>query len=112
MGYYTTFELNMDNGDDQLAEIHAVLLDIDEATFHLDLEVSPSTAYNSEESGSWRHHEIDMRELSAQFPTVLFQLSGSGEENGDLWEEYYKDGKMQRIDAEITFAEFDSAKLW
>ena len=31
--------------------------------------------------------------LSEQFPNVIFKLHGIGEENGDIWDAYYKAGK-------------------
>jgi hypothetical protein len=38
-------------------------------------------------------------------------LIGYGEEQGDMWHEYYLNGKMQRVNAEIIFADFDKTKL-
>jgi hypothetical protein len=52
-----------------------------------------------------------IREMSLQFPDVLFTLSGEGEEGGDLWRAYYLNGKMQREEAVVTFGEFDPEKL-
>jgi hypothetical protein len=52
-----------------------------------------------------------IREMSLQFPDVLFTLSGEGEEGGDLWKAYYLNGKMQREEGVITFGEFDPEKL-
>lgn len=43
-------------------------------------------------------------------PYLVFELRGEGEE-GDIWAEYYVNGKMHRAEAEIRVAEFDPAKL-
>jgi len=52
-----------------------------------------------------------MVEYSKRHPKVVFKLSGEGEESGDIWTEYYQDGKMQREKAEIKVAGFDKSKL-
>ena len=52
-----------------------------------------------------------MLNLSRQFPGVLFTLRGEGEENGDLWRSYYRDGKMQTCKAIIMYPAFDAAQM-
>ena len=59
----------------------------------------------------WYDWEKAFRELSAEFPEILFTLRGHGEEVGDDWQEYYQNGKMQHVKGILTFAPFDSAKL-
>lgn len=63
------------------------------------------------ESIKWYDHEIDMKAFSKRFPDVVFTLHGEGEESGDLWVKYFKDGKMQRVDAVISYAGFDEGQL-
>lgn len=52
-----------------------------------------------------------MRAYSKKHPKTLFKLNGVGEDEGDMWVEYYLNGKMQRGVAEISFPEFDESKL-
>ena len=59
----------------------------------------------------WYEHQLDMRRFSSKFPNVLFVLSGEGEENDDMWVEYYRNGLMQVARAQITFDDFDEDKL-
>lgn len=59
----------------------------------------------------WYDWETHMKALSREYPDVLFTLSGDGEENGDLWKAYFKNGKCQYEKAKITFDAFDENKL-
>jgi hypothetical protein len=52
-----------------------------------------------------------MKKLSEEFPDVLFCLEGKGEENGDLWVAYYKNGKTQMCQSEVTYEPYDESKL-
>ena len=64
-----------------------------------------------EDASDWRRHEDDMRELSLKFPGVLFTLNGAGEEAGDLWVKYFKNGKMQEERIPEELPDFDESKL-
>lgn len=68
-------------------------------------------AGGGERDSQWSEHEADMRKLSAAAPDHLFTLSGEGEEPGDQWRKYFKNGKMQEALATIVFEEFDERKL-
>lgn len=59
----------------------------------------------------WYDHEDEMRAFSKKFPEILFILEVNGEEEGDLSIKYFKNGKMQRANAVITYEEFDESKL-
>lgn len=61
--------------------------------------------------GSWDDYDTCMLSMSREFPTVLFTLCGKGEENSDIWNEYYLNGKRQVEIAQIIIGEFDKNKL-
>lgn len=63
------------------------------------------------EKAKWYEHEKDMRELSKLAPSILFTLSGEGEESSDAWKKYFKNGLCQVTRAEIKLEEFDESKL-
>jgi hypothetical protein len=67
----------------------------------------------STQACKWYDHDQDMLEFSKVFPKVLFTLEGEGEEGGDLWKAYYKNGKQQTCPAKITSIKdkFDKSKL-
>jgi hypothetical protein len=56
----------------------------------------------------WHEHCL---EVSKQFPNELFEVYGVGEESGDLWKCYFKNGKSQTCEAKITYDNFDKSKL-
>jgi hypothetical protein len=55
----------------------------------------------------WYEHAEDMCKLSEALPSVIFQLEGEGEENGDLWKAWYKDGRQVIHQAEIVIKPLD-----
>lgn len=59
----------------------------------------------------WYECVEDMISFSKKFPKVLFTLSGKGEESGDLWIRYFKNGKVQTCRAKISYDEYDPSKL-
>jgi hypothetical protein len=64
-----------------------------------------------EDECKWYDHHKEMVNVSETYPNVLFILNGEGEERGDLWTKYYKNGKCQECRAKITYDEFDESKL-
>ena len=50
----------------------------------------------------WYSHVDDMVEMSRNFPNMVFKLSGAGETQEDIWDEYYENGDMERCDAELV----------
>jgi len=56
----------------------------------------------------WKQHCL---EVSKDFPNLVISVSGDGEEQGDQWKAYLKDGKIQIAKAVVTFEAFDEAKL-
>jgi len=105
MGYCTSFKLRVYEGDAEISEILKVHEDFGGLDYAFDEEGDPV------DSVKWYDHDDDMRELSAYYPNVTFILEGEGEESGDIWRKYYRNGKAQEVYAEIVFADFDESKL-
>ena len=123
MGYYTEFNLKVTppkqpatpacdkcgcGGSDPIdsGDIIAALREYSEnARYALD---SNGDNY---EACKWYEWEQDLRSFSQGYPDTLFELTGSGEDNGDLWAAYFKNGKMQKCPAQITYEPFDESKL-
>ncbi len=100
MGYYTWFDLDVDDCGKEAVNGHKQ-------------EIEKLSGYSGlfEEEVKWYAHERNLREHSSKYPGLLFRLSGHGEESGDIWVEFYKNGKMFRSDARIVFDAYDENKL-
>lgn len=97
MGYYTRYELEIISGNTKVDHKE---------------EISNQISFNPFEGEcTWYEHEIYMKEYSLQYPDTIFELSGEGEEGGDIFKHYYKNGKVQVCKAVITFEKFDESKL-
>jgi len=99
MGYYTRFSLSVISGDDHETDYEK--------------EIGEISEYGScfEDTIKWYSYQEDMKVLSLRHPNTLFKLSGVGEESGDLWNEYYLNGKFQRCKAIVSYEEYDESKL-
>ena len=64
-----------------------------------------------DEEVKWYNYEEQMKAYSKMYPELLFIINGQGEEHDDLFNAYFKDGKVQKCSAIITFDEYDESKL-
>ncbi len=111
MGYYTTYDLTLRDPKDMtviedshiIEKVVAMLKEKDIIGYALSEDLS---CYDS---AKWYDYEQDMLGISREVPDVLFCLWGCGEDAGDLWTQYFLNGKSQYCRAEIP--PFDPAKL-
>ena len=94
MGYYTNYTITADK----------VLPDDFEYQF---TEITDYYFYDGKLEGKWYDCEDDMINISKLYPNILFTVEGEGEESGDIWRQYFKNGKNHRIEPEIVWPEFD-----
>ena len=102
MGYYTQYQLAWEPHDQEVE----IFLEANEEAYY---GITPEG--ESADEAKWYDHEKNMRALSKKFPHILFTLSGEGEEAGDVWKKYFKDGKMQATKAVIVLDDFNPTKL-
>jgi len=96
MGYYTRYSLSAKS-------------DIIE---HFCIENENAAYALIEESEcKWYDHERELREFSKLHPDELFVLEGHGEEQGDDWKKYFRNGLMQKCKGEIVYEEFKPLKM-
>jgi hypothetical protein len=135
MGYYTEYSLHIDNSQvkdevdkkkqSEIQEIqqsnisdelkNRLIGDI-EKTYQTSVvtlnDVIGHLTYNPfDDKCKWYEHTDDMIMVSMKYPKVIFSLYGNGEENGDMWVEYFMNGNVQTERAVITYADFDPEKL-
>jgi hypothetical protein len=120
MGYYTNFTLTIHEGTADLQVVKNALDSImefpgDESLFDIeDLDVHGGITVGTIITGDsvkWYDHDQECSDMSKQFPGVVFKLHGDGEETGDMWDAYYKDGKCQICRATFVFPPYDPTKL-
>ena len=61
--------------------------------------------------GRWYEWEVDLANLSSEFPEIFITVDGSGEDAYDWWRAYVKDGSIQVTHAKIVYEEYDPAKM-
>lgn len=59
----------------------------------------------------WYDMEESMINYSKKYPNIVFCIEGEGEESGDNWRHYFKNGKSQKVKAKITYEPYDESKL-
>jgi hypothetical protein len=59
----------------------------------------------------WYKCNDQMKEYSKEYPNLIFEITGYGEEVQDIWRTYYKNGKSQNERAIVSFAEFNPLLL-
>jgi hypothetical protein len=111
MGYYTNFQLTVFEGTADMDAVrialgHVMGLPSEESPFEND-----GDCITTADSLKWYDHDDDCAEMSTQFPNVVFKLHGEGEETGDLWDAYYKDGKCQICRAKAVYPPYDPTKM-
>lgn len=122
MGYYTQYSLKIyrkgspinkiDSIDDPFGEessednpISNLRLFSDAARYAIDEDG------RCNDSTKWYDHDEDMKKLSKIYYDWVFELHGEGEENGDFWNKYYKNGKVQGCGGKIVYPPYDENKL-
>lgn len=103
MGYYTQFELKAESLSSN--PIQDLVENNGNARYTLNADGS------SYQSSKWYDHEADLRALSKRYANYIFTLKGEGEEPGDIWIKYFKNGLRQESKAEMHFQPFDESKL-
>jgi hypothetical protein len=112
MGYYTQFELEILEGeaDPKLVARTLSLILSGDSTDEF-IQVDDDGTFEFGEEAKWYDHDEDMISLTKAFPGTLFCLSGKGEEAGDMWKVYYRDGTMQICRAQFSYPPYDANKM-
>lgn len=109
MGYYTRYKLTVVNQDhNQYALLTQFMATKPETSEGYEWrEVFNMTSDNIK----WYSYRQDVLNLSVEYPDLVFKLHGDGEEPGDMWNHYFKNGLEQRCKVKIVYDEYDESKL-
>ena len=106
MGYYTDYKVRIiDNGSELVPDPNW-----DERLHEW------SQGYWFDEGtlsdAKWYFHEENMEDLSKAFPEFAFKVYGKGEDEGDLWIKYFKNGIMKKVKGtiKITYEKLSAAQ--
>ena len=119
MGYYTYHSLHVRHTDhsdfttEQLEQITSALNAKDILGYALErhgevvqwADGPQEICFAGEDCVKWYEHRTDMVEISEQFPDCVFNLSGEGEDQGDVWNEYYLNGDVEECMMECHMPE-------
>lgn len=98
MGYYTRFTLKTENDN----EVDPLLDDT-----RAKATLKQMSGYNWDDDTidhecKWYDWEEHLTKVSEDFPDVIFILSGEGEEQGDVWNAYARNGVLETFSANIA----------
>jgi hypothetical protein len=108
MGYYTDHKISILDGDVDIDDLAQRLEDM--TGYHV--EVAHKDAVLLQEA-KWYECEEDMKALSRDNPHIIFLVEGEGEENGDIWRAFVKDGQWSYQKVQYTWPDPpDWAQPW
>lgn len=104
MGYYTVYRGSV-TGPVEFIDLFVEDAE-DEKTFgqyEQDLSDWLEDYMFGSEPTKWYDWQKDMVEISGKYPHLLFELDGEGEESGDIWKAWARNGKVVVSEARIVF---------
>lgn len=111
MGYQTTHTLTIEKGfTEEIGKKLDELLEKADLLYIFD-DRDCDTYYPSD-SWKWYEHTSDMKKISEELGNdVLLLLEGEGEENNDVWKEYYRNGKCALYRPKVVWEDFKEEDL-
>lgn len=105
VGYYTTFKMGVESNEDNDTEsLKQFQYDIDSEYEFGSEELQLDWLIHGDcDNMKWYDHHEDMCELSKRYPNLLLWLTGNGEESGDIWKAWYRNGKSVVVKPKLDF---------
>jgi hypothetical protein len=103
MGYYTDFTLSAEGKGPVWDKLMRAKDKLVFSSGNYDFVLGEWLDRNYSQNIKWYEYEEDMKQLSKEWPNVLFILEGDGEETGDLWKAWFRNGGMHKLEAKIVF---------
>lgn len=109
MGYYTNYKLTVKDKDGTEID-NSLCPDFDKDDLYSG-SLSIQQVIDWHDSMKWYEHHEEMIEISKTYPDYVFILDGQGEESGDVWRKFYKNGKSYEWKLEYSIPDFNAKKL-
>lgn len=90
MGYYTRYDIS-NNSEEIKAAIN---------------EISGYSYGVESDEIKWYNHLNDIKAVSLMFPGQEIHVSGEGEESGDIWKAYAKNGLVYRAEVVLDYGPY------
>lgn len=101
MGYYTNFYLSVEPEQETVIEYLKTAIKQDPNKTDLE-ELILDILEGNADACKWYPYKEDMCEFSKKFPEHTFLLEGNGEEWDDWWKCYFRKGKYQQLNGNVT----------
>ena len=113
MGYYTTFELRVQNKEQDTPENVQAIQDaiIEQESDNRHVFDNDGQSVWSDGGIKWYEYTEHLIEISKKLPNLVIQVDGEGEEVGDIWRAFWKDGLVQEVKRTVIVEDFDEKKL-
>ncbi len=98
MGYYTRYRLTTEND----GAVDPLLRDTRAKATLKQMSGYTWDGDDLDDEVKWYDWERHLSKTSETFPDVIFILSGEGEENGDIWKAYARNGDVEKFSADTT----------
>ena len=105
MGYYTTFEMGHDIDSTTPESSINLLHDDIAAGFEFgSYELNIAWLYEREcDNMKWYDWKTDVEQLSLRYPNLTLWLRGDGEEAGDNWKAWFRNGHSVAVKPKLDF---------
>jgi hypothetical protein len=117
MGYFTTHKLSLLYGNSDQYDHAELLKDLlllqqeAQAVSDYDFELHDAEHCIMSDSVKWYDCIDHMLDLSKKHPDWLILVEGIGEEQGDVWKAYFKNGKHTVLCPQVVFPDFTESML-
>ena len=117
MLYMTRYHLGWDkatgpNTDEVTQELHQNIREGKEDNMEHHSRGYWETIIQGDLNASWYDHQMDVATiLSKKWPEIRFGLYGHGDDECDIWAEYFLNGTVHRVQGETKYPEFNPEQL-
>jgi hypothetical protein len=102
VGYHTNFDITI-TGIDNANQAVKIAKGYDLCDYDVSDDGKTLTCNTH---GKWYAWEEDSVKLSKNYPRILIEISGEGENNDDIWKARIRNGQSEVIKAKIVFDDF------